>query len=402
VSNAPEQRQENVEGTEGTEEHAPAARHVDTRTLVFPDLKVMYVPVPKAACTAIMWALAELSGLDQDLFYSSFGFEVSRSLTIHDLSNWPDRFLYMKLSEEEKEEILAAPDWFRFTVVRHPFRRLWSAWQSKVLLGEPQFIGKFSSSEWFPTSAGSASDVLKSFRQFLEALEQDEALVQADVHWAPQVEVVSLHEMHYTHVGRVENMNATADALRAHVRDIVGSSLPDLQRENVTPLPYVDQLFDTADVRVLCERFADDLKEFDYQVPADEALDASCPDEWIATVDAVAPALEALRQRHARMLDLHVAFKDNRRDLNERINEIRNRVRQQKTRIEQQQRRLKQQAKLRAEERRRNERLQQRLRETTRDLERIRNSKTWRYTAPLRRLSRLGRKPFRRRRTTDR
>lgn len=380
-------------------DQAPPDQHILQRAVVFEELRTLYVPVPKAGCTAILWSLAELSGLNEDRFYGSFGREVSRSLTIHDLNQWPDQYLYGKLPKEKRDEILAADDWLRFTVVRHPFRRLWSAWQSKILLNEPQFTEKFSEESWFPHSVDSAGDVLKMFRQFLQALEENPPLVSADVHWAPQVALAAYSEMPYTFVGRVEKLGETVDLLRDHLQKVNGSTLPDLPRANVTPLPYVDELFDEGDARILGEAFADDLREFDYKPPPGSSLEAPCPPSWTQAVDAVTPALEELRHRNERVGDLQRLFKEKRSELNGRINHMRDRIGNQKERLEQQKariaeakRRNQHQAKLRAEEQRRNERLQKRLLKTTNELARIKNSASWRYTAPLRRLTRFGKK----------
>jgi hypothetical protein len=375
---------------------APPDQHVDTRGMAFHDLRVLYVPVPKAGCTAILWTLAEMSGLQANRFHTSFGREVSRSLTIHDLKAWPPEFRFGNLPQEKKDEILAADDWLRFTVVRHPFRRLWSAWQSKILLNEPQFTEKFAAEPWFPPSVDSADDVLKMFRQFLGALEENRDLVNADVHWAPQVPLTAYGDLPYTYVGRVEKMGETVARMREHLESVTRAQLPDLPRANVAPLPYVDELFDEADVKILGELFADDLREFEYDPPPSDLLNAPCPQSWIDEVDAAAPALEELRGRNERVADLQILFKDKRDELNARIRKRNSRIEEIQGRNEELRKRNKREASLRSEEQRRNERLQKRLQQTTGDITRLKNSASWRYTAPLRRLSRLGRKALRR------
>lgn len=402
-SSAPDEQRGADTGVAQDSAQTPPQRHVDTRTIVIPDLRILYVPVPKAGCTAILWSLAQLAGLEEDRFYRSYYREVSRSLTIHDYSGWPDEFLYASLDEEEKDRILAADDWLRFTVVRHPFRRLWSAWQSKLLLNEPQFIEKFSAESWFPRSVGSADEVLAMFRQFLQALEEDPDLVSADVHWAPQVDLTSCNRIPYTHIGRVEKLGETMEIVREHVQGIAEQTLSELGRANATPIPYVDELFRESDVEILAKVFADDLREFDYDPPDGAALDASCPPSWVQAVEATAPALQALRQRNERVGDLQQLFKGKREELQGRVGHLQKRVEQQKTRIgqlkervEEQQRRNNHQAKLRRQDLRRIERIQKRLDETTRELTRIKQSASWRYTAKLRRL-RAAMKPRRER-----
>ena len=366
--------EEEAEDSDDSEQSAPE-RHINTRIFVFEELRILYVPVPKAGCTSLMWALARSAGLDEERFRGSFEWEVTRSLTIHDLGMWPKEFRFGLLSDERKQEILGAEDWFRFTVVRDPFRRLWSAWQSKILMNEPQFIKKFSDQPWFPRSVGSPDDILESFRKFLAALEQDRELVSADVHWAPQVALTAYGDFPYTHVGRVEELGDTVEALGKHVESVNGSTFPSLPRTNVTPLPFTPELFNASDVKILGEAFADDLEAFGYQPPPSEALDAECPPSWFEKVSAAASALEEIRRRNERIADLRTLFRN-------RNKELSGRIRRMKIRIERQ-------AKLRGEEHRRNQRLQKRLQNTNQELARLRNSASWRYTAPLRRFSAL-------------
>jgi hypothetical protein len=193
--------------------------HVIKRGVVFERLRVLYVPVPKAGCTAMLWALAQASFLREGDFVGSVGGEVTRALTIHDMSRWPEAFRYGSRTPEDRQALLDADGWFRFTVVRNPFRRLWSAWQSKILQAEPQFIRKFSSQTWFPeTVDGSAGEILKAFRDFLAAIHENPELLRSDVHWAPQVDLIEYDQIPYDHVGRVEAMDQTVDHLRRHLQ----------------------------------------------------------------------------------------------------------------------------------------------------------------------------------------
>ncbi|MGH2787663.1 MAG: sulfotransferase family 2 domain-containing protein [Actinomycetota bacterium] len=343
------------------------ASHILRRAIVLDRYRLFYVPVPKAGCTALLWSLAGLARVRESEFADSPGREVSRLLTIHDLSRWPEPFRFGELSPDDREHVLGGDDWFRITVVRHPFRRLWSAWQSKILLAEPQFIEKFSSQPWFPGPVRSAAEVLKAFRAFLEALREDPDLVRSDVHWAPQIDLIDYPQVSYDHIGHIEELGRTLNRVREHVSETKDAVLPELPRNNVGALSYSDELFTEADVRFLAEMYADDMRVFGYESPRDEALGNSVPRSWTSRADTLAPALEALRQRHERVADLYQLLWSRRKDLSEM------------------ERRRKRERKLRREEHRRNQRLQKRLVEATEQLHRMRNSTTWRYTAPLRR-----------------
>jgi len=344
-----------------------SSSHVLQRAILIERVRLLYTPVPKAGCTALLWSLAELARLQEDLFAESSGREVTRALAIHDLSRWPESFRFGERPPEEREEILKSSDWFRFTVVRHPFRRLWSAWQSKILLAEPQFIARYSDEEWWPGPVRSASDVLKAFRQFMDALRADPDLVRADVHWAPQVDVIEYSNISYSHIGQVEKLGETLDTVRQHLQSFPAAELTEPARANIGSLPYADELFTEEDVGFLSEVYAADLGEFGYNPPSEETLGGTPSGSWTAAADVVAPALEELRLRHQRVADLQQLLK----------------AREQKAREVERDR--KREKALRREEHRRNERLQNRLRKTTVQLENIRTSRTWRYTAPLRR-----------------
>ncbi|MBW3594576.1 MAG: hypothetical protein KY391_03275, partial [Actinobacteria bacterium] len=121
--------------------------------------------------------------------------------------------------------------------------------------------------------------------------------------------------------------------------------------------------------------FEEDLREFDYDQPAAEALHASCPPTWIDAVDANIPALKALRQRNERVGDFQKLFVRNRKELNDAIARERRRSRGLEHRLRD---------------------LQHRLSDTKRELAAIRNSASWRYTAHFRRLAGFGRKTIKR------
>lgn len=57
--------------------------HVEQAAVALDDVKLLYVPVPKAASTAILWALAESEGIADETFLGSTKLEVTRALAAH-------------------------------------------------------------------------------------------------------------------------------------------------------------------------------------------------------------------------------------------------------------------------------------------------------------------------------
>lgn len=205
--------------------------------LVVPGWRVLYVLNPKAATTSTLWWLAALADERPERLFKSRGPEVTRELTIHDLDLWRHCVGISDLNGRELARLLADPKWMRFTVVRHPVTRLWSAWHSKLLLREPFFVSRYFGEDWFPRVPDSMDDIRDDFRRFLAAISKDRALLLADPHWSPQHLRLELDVFPYTHVGKTECLTRTRGLLEKHVKTLGWrGQLPDV-RTNATLLP---------------------------------------------------------------------------------------------------------------------------------------------------------------------
>ena len=131
---------------------------------MLPRQRVLFLPVPKAACTNMLWTLAGLAGLPADRFERSPLPEVSPALTVHDMNLWPDELRLARYKAAERERLLTADGWLRFSLVRDPAPRLWSGWQSKLLLREPRFADDFAGAPWFPRVPWAAAEIVSTVR----------------------------------------------------------------------------------------------------------------------------------------------------------------------------------------------------------------------------------------------
>lgn len=262
--------------------------HVHTRTIVLPEQRVLFLPVPKAGCTSILWTLATIAGYAEDDFAQSIQPEVTPALTIHDMTAWGPKHKFSEYPEDEREEILASDDWLRFTVVRHPVPRLWSAWQSKLLLREPRFLTDFGSEPWFPALPDTPEQLIEDFRRFVAVVGGGLA---DDVHWSIQDELVS--QLPFNFIGSVEGFDKTLEKLREHVGE-----LPEDKHSNRTPLSMPANAYDEAAAEVVRAHYAPDYEAFDYD--PDDYLGATEDDAWAERVAPLLPVLRASAEEHQR------------------------------------------------------------------------------------------------------
>jgi hypothetical protein len=274
---------------------APFERHVSQRTVVLPDLRVVFLPVPKAGCTTVLWLLAEMAGIPTDNFAQSPLPEVSPALTVHDMRFWTGNRL-SDYEGPEREEMLTDDGWFRFATVRHPATRVWSAWQSKLLLREPRFVEAFGEEPWFPRLPTEPDGLIEDFRRFVKALASGGV---EDVHWSVQHDLV--RQLPLTHVGHVEQLGDTLTLLRRHVPADRWPTTP--SRQNRAPLPVPAGAYDEEATQVLHERYRADFEEFGYDKAAtSDGMEAA---EWEKLVGALLPALRESVDKHARIGELH-------------------------------------------------------------------------------------------------
>lgn len=269
----------------------------------------MFLPIPKSGCTSVLWQLADLAGLDPSRFRNTRTAEVSRSMAIHDMELWEPRHQWKNHSPEEQAAILAAPDWLRLSVARDPAPRLWSAWQSKILLREPRFVTRFGSADWFPGPTPTVEAVVDAFRAFVHALDVHPDEAPHDAHWGPQRDLMAGFELNF--VGRAEDPGSTRARLAAHVGPR-GQVATDVPRENANPIPYHPSVYDDAAADVLNRVYAADFSEFGYEpLPATTDDSASA---WRTNAESRLLLVGELVERHLRIGELLEALDQQGRD----------------------------------------------------------------------------------------
>jgi hypothetical protein len=282
------------------EPDSPAERfphHIEQRTIVLPEQRVLYMPVPKAGWTTIGWLLAEIAGVPADRFDHSTLPGVSTALTIHDMHLWGEGYRLADYEGEERERVLTEDGWFRFSVVRNPRPRLWSGWQSKLLLREPRFFDMFGAEPWFPRIPENPDELVEDFRRFVAAVAAGEAL---DVHWAVQHELVE--RLPLQHVGRLEQLDETLALLKEHVGSERWSDR--MRQENKTPVPLAPDAYDEAAAAAANEHYHGDFERYGYD-PIEPVEDEAAMDTWRERVAPILPLIHDTVDKHARIGQLH-------------------------------------------------------------------------------------------------
>jgi len=159
--------------------------------------QLLYLPVPKCACTPLKSMMAELAGIERP--------DIARELDVHFVT---DRFnTGVQLKDKPIElarDILASDRYLKFGVVRDPFERLASAYLDHFVYHRP-------SRDLAQTGI--------SFNQFVATiLRQDPH--DLDPHWRPQY-LYFLGVKHISRIFRLEDM----DRLQQYLRDNVGVEL---------------------------------------------------------------------------------------------------------------------------------------------------------------------------------
>lgn len=257
--------------------------------------KLIYIATPKAACTTLKWWFAALLGLTQQIIADARSRETHPDLVIHDLFPLvgPDATM---LSPEETARRLEAGDYFRFAVVRNPYTRVFSAWQSKLLVGEPLQIGPYRDYAFLNQSITTEDDVAKAFEGFLEHLMNREAPNFWDPHWTPQVALLYPEHIHYTQLVQVENTTRLSEALAKYL----GPSVPDpfaSKRANESLIPFSPAFLTRRSANLIQSLYAEDFAAFNYGVAPPKPRRHIEPGE----VRAALKAMGLIRGRNQRL-----------------------------------------------------------------------------------------------------
>jgi hypothetical protein len=205
------------------------------RTYAAVDARVLFVQVNKNACTSVKWMMAAIAGEDLGGFGPSLGASARDADDIHDRRQWRSPRLD-QMAPELRAQIHPDNGWFVFAVTRDPRARLFSAWQSKLLLENPGYTS-YRKEAWYPRHPVSTESVVEDFATFVDLLVREpHHRIRGDGHFRDQVELLHEDVVTYTHIYDVRDLGSLQADLRHHLDQVGWTGELTLPRMNDTPL----------------------------------------------------------------------------------------------------------------------------------------------------------------------
>jgi len=233
-------------------------------SFVLPEHKMVYMSVTKVACTSLRWMIADLVGEDFETFYRAPAAHQSRLMTIHtDRALWKQAPQLKNVPDELIQRISRDDGWLIFAVVRDPWSRLWSAWQSKFLVRHAAYVNKFSGEPWFPRVPRSSEDVIEDWRTFVHAEPwiTNEALA-VDVHFKTQAYSVRPDGVNYTKIYDLQDMSTLVHDIESHLASLGMARRLYLPRANENPLPLTRRVLADGVAEAIATSYKEDFDRF--------------------------------------------------------------------------------------------------------------------------------------------
>lgn len=230
--------------------------------LVAPNLKVMYVPTTKVACSSIKLLLSLSEGsYNQEATKIIITPNISQEQTIH---NYRVHGLtrFFDLSEKEQWHIITSPEWIRIATLRDPLARAYSSWENRVFLrspGTPVMIIERSQDVLLEGKI----DLAASFKNFTIQFAQDNPTFMIDDHFRPQFNTLYRDQIDYTHMIRVDRPGEM-DRLAQILNERSGKNIrPERLNSGLGIKPI--QVYDRETADIMANIYAEDYRWFDFE-----------------------------------------------------------------------------------------------------------------------------------------
>lgn len=270
----------------------PSWEYLKWNALASTLFKLLYISTPKVGCTAVKWWFAELIGVSDSISRFCDSKESAPDLVIHDTLHRVAPHV-AGLSPEVLSGIIKSPLFFKFALVRNPYTRIFSAWQSKWLLREPLQIGPYRHTAFFDLPIRNGSDIAIAFEAFLEFLYAQEYPDLKDHHLRSQVGLILPNQIPYSFIGKLEDPRDLSCAIMNHLGQAAHGPFL-VTGKNQSLIPYSRELLTDRAEYLIRAMYELDFEEFGYP------LQPPGPD-YSLNIGEIAVAIKAIHMLRGRL-----------------------------------------------------------------------------------------------------
>lgn len=229
--------------------------------------------------------------------------ESSPELIIHDTFHKvaPD---VTGLDQQRLTDLFRASDITRFAIVRNPYKRIFSAWQSKLLLQEPLQSSPYLKSDFFHIRTSTTESIAYAFEAFLEHLASEETPSFWDPHWTPQVDLLCPDIIPYTLISQLEDTGELERVLQHSVGESFINPFS-IGNANESLIPFSAQFFTSRTIQLIEELYHNDFERFGYKKELPPSKTVQSPESFKVAVKGI----EMVKSRHARIADFQLRIR---------------------------------------------------------------------------------------------
>ena len=231
------------------------------KTLVAPNMKVLYTPTTKVASTTIKWMMAEAEGtIDQTVIPRLMAAITHRSQTIHNRHVSGLRKI-SEYSEREARAMLESSEWLHVAALRDPVSRAYSAWENRVFMrASGRIAGGFDLTP--DVLVDGRIDMTASFAVFAKSLAEHTDAFMLDHHFTPQSHVVRTDAVKYGLIVRVDEPGGV-EKIAAAFRERSGNNVEPRRHNESMGIPLA-RVCDQATANRLMATYSMDYEAFGF------------------------------------------------------------------------------------------------------------------------------------------
>jgi hypothetical protein len=240
----------------------PPLNVIARSALVAPNLKILYFPTTKVACTTIKWMLAEAEGsLNREAIPRLLAANSHYSQTIHNRHVSGLQKL-TELPPDEARAILQSPEWTRVAALRDPIARAYSAWENRIFMRAPGRTDR--GFELAPDVVENGCiNMTASFATYSQALIEHQEAFMRDAHFVPQSRVLRPDFVQFDMLVRVDQPGGV-DSIAALFRDRSGKDIQPRRHNESIGVP-LNRACDAATAQRLMAVYQSDYDTFGFE-----------------------------------------------------------------------------------------------------------------------------------------